>query len=42
MGGDDPFGEQLREILDRIVEVELAEGRRGPKRTFPGTANGMA
>ena len=39
--GQDTLGERLHEILDRIAEVERAEWRCYPQRTFSNMANCM-
>jgi hypothetical protein len=39
--GDDSLGERLREILNRIAEVERAEWRCNPQRAFSNMANRM-
>ena len=41
MRSHDSLGERLREILDRIAEVECAEWRCNPQRAFSNMANRM-
>src|SRR5687767_929266 len=42
MTGDDPFGERLLEILDRILAVERPERRRCRKRARAQLVDGVA